>query len=285
MASKYWIKLYHELLDDPKIGRLTDSQFRLTINLFLLAGDCDQDGYLPSIDDIRWRLRDPDHFDDDLQALKALGILEDEDGVLLVSKFADRQGAMTAEDRSRRCHERARRSDYYTHASDPRSARNAHDSCIDVDKDEDVDKDTDKELDADADGSHPEISSIVNPHDELIECFIDQSGIPINTGGQHKWSLALSRLRSVGVTPDDLITALSECRQKNLVIASLASIVNPAIIAMFRHTGSRASPSNPAEQGLIGHSDIQILKRYLKQTNQDMHKAQIKGSPVTYLRL
>ena len=24
MASRYWIKLYHEILDDPKMGRLTD---------------------------------------------------------------------------------------------------------------------------------------------------------------------------------------------------------------------------------------------------------------------
>ena len=33
-------------------------------------------------------------------------------------------------------------------------------------------------------------------------------------------------------------------------------------------------------QLLMGHSDIQILRRYLKQTNQDAYKAHIKGSPV-----
>lgn len=33
-------------------------------------------------------------------------------------------------------------------------------------------------------------------------------------------------------------------------------------------------------QLLMGHADIQVLRRYLKQTNQDTKKAHIKGSPV-----
>ena len=44
MASRYWIKLYHEILEDPKMGRLSDRQFRRVIELFLLAGDCEMDG-------------------------------------------------------------------------------------------------------------------------------------------------------------------------------------------------------------------------------------------------
>ena len=38
-------------------------------------------------------------------------------------------------------------------------------------------------------------------------------------------------------------------------------------------------------QILMGHSDIQILRRYLKQTSQDTLKAHIKGSPVDNWRL
>ena len=33
-------------------------------------------------------------------------------------------------------------------------------------------------------------------------------------------------------------------------------------------------------QSLMGHSDLQVLRRYLKQTNKDLHLAHIKGSPV-----
>jgi hypothetical protein len=146
MASNYWIKLYHEMLDDPKIGRLTDSQFRSMINLFLLAGDCEQDGYLPCVDDISWRLRHPPTLKDDLDALMRLDIIAEEDGALVICKFAERQGAMTPEERSQRRHERNRKLEYYR----TESARNPHESGIDKDIEEkridkDIDKDVDKE--------------------------------------------------------------------------------------------------------------------------------------------
>lgn len=35
-----------------------------------------------------------------------------------------------------------------------------------------------------------------------------------------------------------------------------------------------------ALQKLMGHSDLQILRRYLAQTNQDIHNAHMRGSPV-----
>ena len=35
-----------------------------------------------------------------------------------------------------------------------------------------------------------------------------------------------------------------------------------------------------ALQKLIGHSDLQILRRYLAQTDQDIHNAHMRGSPV-----
>ena len=38
MPSKYWIKLYHEVLDDPKMARLPDRLYRRCIEVFLLAG-------------------------------------------------------------------------------------------------------------------------------------------------------------------------------------------------------------------------------------------------------
>ena len=56
MAEK-WIKLYHEILTDPKMGMMSDKLFRRTIELFLLAGKENQDGKLPEIEDIAWILR------------------------------------------------------------------------------------------------------------------------------------------------------------------------------------------------------------------------------------
>ena len=53
---KTWIKLYTEILSDPKMGRMSDKLFRRTIELFLLAGKEDGDGLLPAVDDIAWSL-------------------------------------------------------------------------------------------------------------------------------------------------------------------------------------------------------------------------------------
>jgi hypothetical protein len=76
MASRYWIKLYHEILDDPKMGRLSDALFRRTIELFLIAGDLNLQGLLPSPADIAWRLRVPEgELEPQMQALRAVGIL------------------------------------------------------------------------------------------------------------------------------------------------------------------------------------------------------------------
>ncbi len=37
-----------------------------------------------------------------------------------------------------------------------------------------------------------------------------------------------------------------------------------------------------ALQKLMGHSDLQVLRRYLAQTNEDVHTAHMRGSPVDY---
>ena len=255
MASKYWIKLYHEMLDDPKMGRLSDSQFRLAVNLFLLAGDCDNGGALPAPEDMRWRLREPANFDADLDALLAGGILEENGGVLRVTQFSERQSAMPAEERARRRRERGRKTGYYRHESGEKSAQNAHDSCADVDADKE--KDTDADQDADADENRPsgrKSGGGVSPGDELVQCFVDLTGIPVHTGGREKWVQALRRLKAAGITPADMRAAVSECQGKRLVIASLASIVNPAIIAKSR----RCAPARDSP------ADGEDYRRYLK---------------------
>jgi len=250
MASRYWIKLHHALLDDPQMGRLSDSQFRLAINLLLLAGDYEQGGRLPAVEDMRWRLRDPAHFDEDLAALSACGILAEADGSLQVAHFAERQAAMSAEERSRMRQERVRREDYQAQAERTKSARCvqeaarcAHDCGTDEDIDADEEADEDGDEDADAQAAHGSGSI---PEDALVKCFMTETGIPLNTGGEQKWAAALQRLRASGVSVQDMQSALRECRAKKLVIASLASIVTPAIIARSRRIGSRASPQDDA---------------------------------------
>jgi len=79
--GKDWVKLYVCMLDDPKMGTMSDSQFRLAINTLLLAGEQDPtvqqgidewDGRLPSVMDICYKLnRDADieHMESQLDEL------------------------------------------------------------------------------------------------------------------------------------------------------------------------------------------------------------------------
>ena len=89
---KAWIKLYTEIVHDPKMGRLTDRQHRVCINLFALAGQVDDDGLLPPLEDIAWHLRTrPARLQRDMQRLAELGILCLDGEQWCVAHFAERQ--------------------------------------------------------------------------------------------------------------------------------------------------------------------------------------------------
>ena len=114
MPSFYWIKLYHEILDDPKMGKLSDRLWRRTIELFLLAGDADKNGELPKLDDIAWRLRlSPEFLESDLVELAKVGIVSHSEGRYSVTNFNKRQTAASNAERQAQYRERLRKEEYY----------------------------------------------------------------------------------------------------------------------------------------------------------------------------
>ena len=161
MGAKFWIKLYHEILDDPKMGRMPDRLWRRTIELFLLAGELDQEGLLPSVHDMSWRLRvNDDALQDDLNLLISYGIVTVDNDVFTVTKFAERQTAMTATERAARDRAAKKNAVYYGESESARelSVRKAYADCnetrelsvrkanTDIDKiREEVEEDTDTE--------------------------------------------------------------------------------------------------------------------------------------------
>jgi hypothetical protein len=260
MATKYWIKLYHEILDDPKMGRLPDALFRRTIKLFLIAGDFNRGGELPPLADMAWRLRaDEPALYAQMEDLEALNILSrDADGGWRVVHFRERQEAAPIAERVRR-HREAARNEEYT----PSETCNA--DVTDRYTDTDADEESEKDLGADGSGLQAQAADIPTPQrlpgaramgsvdlefdaesggsgmraDGLVKQFVEKTGIPLFTGGEDKWARALERMQQAGVGEADLEQAIDECRQKGLTIASLASVVNPAIIAMSRRRAGR----------------------------------------------
>jgi DnaD/phage-associated family protein len=103
MGEKYWIKLYHEILMDPKMGTLPDRLWRRTIEMFLLAGSTFDNGLLPPLDEIAWHLRaNTEELETELIELQKIGILSVLDGQWVVTNFQKRQAPMEKSEYMRR---------------------------------------------------------------------------------------------------------------------------------------------------------------------------------------
>jgi hypothetical protein len=123
MASKYWIKLYHEILHDRKMARLPDHLWRRTIELFLMAGVEDNAGELPPFEDIAWDLRIPeDQLKNELNELEKLNILTYTGEKWVVTNFASRQAPVKADERMRQYRKRQREGKTATKEVEPNSA-------------------------------------------------------------------------------------------------------------------------------------------------------------------
>ena len=110
--TSYWIKLYHEILRDPKMGLLDDHTWRRAIELFLIAGERKEEGRLPTIPDTAWLLRTSEQdLQESLEKLTELGIAQQDEAGWLISNFAKRQAPLSAAERMRLYRKRKRSTD------------------------------------------------------------------------------------------------------------------------------------------------------------------------------
>jgi hypothetical protein len=150
MPSKLWIKLYHEILDDPKMGRLPDRLFRRCIQLFLLAGEYDQDGLLPELADMAWRFHLTDEeLEADLAELARINITACTEHGWLVVHFAKRQSKVDGAERTRQWRDRTKKQaqgqpEPYINEGGDEPVTQRHKNCDEepVDRDIDIDKDS-----------------------------------------------------------------------------------------------------------------------------------------------
>jgi hypothetical protein len=92
MAKKIWIKLYLEILDDDKIGMLSEYLKWRAIELFLVAGENGNDGLLPPVRRLAWRLRlDEVKIAETLSALTQVGVVHETPQGWMVTNFRKRQ--------------------------------------------------------------------------------------------------------------------------------------------------------------------------------------------------
>ena len=114
MASKYWIKLYHEILHERKMAQLSDHLWRRSIEFFLFAGEVDDDGALPTLDDMAWTLhQSPELIETDLAELANVGIVDQRGGRWFVTNFSKRQAKMDKAEYMRRLRNERQKDEYY----------------------------------------------------------------------------------------------------------------------------------------------------------------------------
>jgi hypothetical protein len=113
MSGWVYIKLFHEILHDPKMGQLSDHLWRRCIELFLLAGMQEpRDGRLPKPCDIAWALRTtPQDVDVTLDELEHQGIIINNGNGWVVKNFEKRQSPQDPTGAERQARHRARKTD------------------------------------------------------------------------------------------------------------------------------------------------------------------------------
>jgi DnaD/phage-associated family protein len=102
MTKRFWIKLYMEILDDATFGTLPEFIKWRAIELFLVAGENGNDGLLPPVARLAWRLRlEEVKIAETLSALTEVGVVHETPQGWVVTNFAKRQEPMTSTERSR----------------------------------------------------------------------------------------------------------------------------------------------------------------------------------------
>jgi len=117
--ADYWMKLYIEILDDPKMATLPDRVWRRIIELFLIAKRMNKGGHIPDTRQIAWMLRmNPDELESDMMQIAQTGIVEREVNGWYIPKFAKRQGASSSTERVQQFRKREQHAQYNADETD-----------------------------------------------------------------------------------------------------------------------------------------------------------------------
>jgi DNA-binding transcriptional regulator YhcF (GntR family) len=217
MASKYWVKLYHEILDDPKMGTLSDHLYRRVIELFLLAGENNEDGSLPKVVDMAWRLRVSDaDLTNDLESLEQKGIVCQQNGNWKVTHFEERQAPMEKAEYMRRLREQEIKDKYYDEAQ---GVTNGNDVVT-----EPVTHSQSEEKRIDTEQNRTESDT----EQEYIASFCEITKIPIPNSLTHysRWIQEVGEWINLGVTRADIKEAVEAALTKKYTVARPASITS-----------------------------------------------------------
>ena len=146
-----WIKLYTEMLDDPKMGDLSSDAYRRFVEMLLYAGQVDDNGRIASTRYVaRKCFVSEDQLLRDIAELVSLEMVHEKNGEWYITKWAARQPKKTSNDRVK-AHRKRKRSNKETDAKEECNVTvTLHETSVKqnsnvLDKEEDKDKELEEE--------------------------------------------------------------------------------------------------------------------------------------------
>lgn len=130
----YWLKLYTEILDDPKYNRLTDNAKLGMIELMVVAKKVDREGELPSMSDVCfYTRRSEEWWKPVIEELKRIEFIVEQDDENVIRKFKDRQDCANNAERQKAYRENKHKNEF-SNASVTNVSRNVTENREDIDK-------------------------------------------------------------------------------------------------------------------------------------------------------
>jgi len=224
------MKLWFDILRDPKMGMLPDRLWRRVIELFLLAGQNGEDGLLPEVATIAWQLnKSVPAIVTDLQKIAEVGIVQEiEEGRWIVTNFKKRNEPVDSRKRIKDFRQRER---YEKGNADETEVKRECNEALQVRyQEEQKNRLTDLTT-----------TTTVPPSDfqlfaEVYELVTGSEPKVLNAEIE-----AVSAIIKAGGTPDDFRKALQGMQDKDYTIANMSS----ALTWTLKDIDKRKQPARP----------------------------------------
>ena len=233
-SNNYWMKLWFDILRDPKMGMLPDRLWRRVIELFLLAGQNSEDGILPDVEEIAWQLnKSAQAINNDLEKIRETGIVaRNDDGVWFVTNFKKRNAPVK---NAKRVKDFRRRERYEKSNEDVTEVKRECNETLQLRYQEEQ-----KNRLTDLTTTTTVLPSDFQPFAEVYELVTGSEPKLLNAEIE-----AVSEILKAGGTPDDFRSALQGMQDKDYTIASMAS----ALTWTLKDINKRKQPKRPNNVG------------------------------------
>lgn len=263
-----WVKLYTEILRDPKLAAMPDHRFRVCINLIALAGQLDKDGLLGTTDEIAFHLRlDPADASAELEELASVRVTVCKKGVWSLKNWNERNGKV-ASDKPESRRERVQKwRENKAKADEVKRQGNADVTPLHRERNGSREEERREEKNKPSAGQNqpaPPEPSEPDPVKELAAVFEQAAGVklPVPSGEKAKKTVGVTwwhPLREMvklanGNSEQLLRTAVKQLRAKNLNVSSPQSCLK-TFVSLHGAAVTGAGASLAAQYRAAGYTD------------------------------